>query len=95
MVESGLVNDDTDAFYSSGVSVDDLKLLASEAVWKIRAGFAIGGGFLAFVAALEVLRTSRRAQNTTYVADMGSCLCCGRCYDACPDEIIRRKESSK
>lgn len=94
-VERGVSNVDTDAFLSSGVSISDLRALVEHTRWKLYVGFAIAGATLAGLSLIEILRLSRRRQNREFEVDMGKCLCCGRCYEACPDEVLRKKGISK
>lgn len=93
MLDASEKNVDTDAFFAKGISIPDYREMVELTIWKLRAYFALGGAVLAFVIILETLRSSKRKTNETYIADMGSCLCCGRCYEACPDEILRRNKN--
>lgn len=90
-VEAGVSNVDTDAFMASGAGIDALRALAASAEWRLRAGFAFAGAFTALAACFEAVNSARRRGGDSYEVDMGRCVCCGRCYDACPDEILRRK----
>lgn len=62
---------------------------------NIRARFELGGwffgGFVGLVAGLKLIGLSRRVTRTDYEADRASCLACGRCFEYCPRERVRRK----
>ncbi len=88
-VVSGVQNDYTEGFFASKTSVEQLKILADEAEFKLRFGLALGGALIAFFVILEILRSLKRRENTVYTVDMSNCLCCGRCYEACPDQMRR------
>ncbi len=92
-IKSGIKNDYTDTFYASGVSVEMLESLAHLASWKLRLGFSASGAIVALVMVLEAISSFKRKENLTYEVDMSKCLCCARCYEACPDNVNSAKNS--
>ncbi|MHC4483100.1 MAG: 4Fe-4S binding protein, partial [Planctomycetota bacterium] len=61
--------------------------------------FAFGGwffgGFVGLVVGLKLIGLSVRRQRTDYEADRASCIACGRCFEYCPREHLRLKESKE
>jgi NosR/NirI family transcriptional regulator, nitrous oxide reductase regulator len=84
------------------LSPDDLALerarqnpdeLLAEAV-RLRDKFAIGttifGIWIGLVIGAKLVSLSLRRKRTDYEPDQGACLGCARCFESCPDELIRR-----
>lgn len=95
--ETGKVDgttDASDAFRATGAETADLYDEAS----NIRARFGLGGwllgGFVGFVIGLKLVGVSVWRQRQDYEADKASCLACGRCFEYCPREHLRRKKDS-
>lgn len=86
--------DASDAFRALGTDTAELYDDAS----NIRARFGLGGwifgGFVGFVIGLKLIGVSIWRKRTDYEADRASCLACGRCFDYCPREHLRRKKDS-
>jgi ferredoxin len=81
------------SFASSGRSLPQLKAQAIRANNIITIGMSLGGILFAACVMAEMIANSRRRQSeTTYTIDSGLCLCCGRCYQACPLEVHVPKE---
>ena len=78
------------AFRATGTQPAQLYAEAS----AIRAKFTLGGwlfgGFVGLVVGLKLIGLSRRVTRTDFEADRASCLACGRCFQYCPRERIRR-----
>jgi len=85
--------DASDAFRATGTETADLYESAS----NIRARFGLGclifGGFIGLVIGLELVSVSVWRQRQDYEADRASCLACGRCFEYCPREHLRRKKN--
>jgi NosR/NirI family nitrous oxide reductase transcriptional regulator len=85
--------DASDAFRATGAETADLYEEAS----NIRARFGLGclifGGFIGLVIGLELISVSVWRQREDYEADRASCLACGRCFEYCPREHLRRKKN--
>jgi polyferredoxin len=61
---------------------------------RIRRQFEIGstvfGGWVGLVVAIKLVSLCRVRRRTDYEPDQGSCVGCARCFEACPDEWMRR-----
>ena len=86
--------DASDAFRALGTESADLYQDAS----NVRSRFGIGGwifgGFAGLVIGLKLIGVSLWRQRADYEADRASCLACGRCFEYCPREHLRRKKNS-
>jgi polyferredoxin len=86
--------DASDAFRALGTDTAELYDDAS----NIRARFGLGGwiigGFMGFVIGMKLIGVSVWRKRTDYEADRASCLACGRCFEYCPRDHIRRKKDS-
>jgi NosR/NirI family nitrous oxide reductase transcriptional regulator len=86
--------DASDAFRATGMETTELYDDAS----NIRARFGLGGwifgGFVGLVIGMKLIGVSLWRQRTDYEADRASCLACGRCFEYCPREHLRRKSDS-
>jgi ferredoxin len=83
-------------------SPDDLALtrarqgpqeLLSEAA-SLRHQFLVGGSifgvWVGLVIGVKLISLSLRRRRTDYEPDRGSCVACARCFDYCPNELVRR-----
>jgi NAD-dependent dihydropyrimidine dehydrogenase PreA subunit len=94
MEDAGKVEGTTDAssaFRATGKLTEQLYAEASDIRARFKLGGWLSGGFIGIVVALMLVRLSVRRQRTDYEADRASCLACGRCFQYCPREQIRRK----
>jgi len=86
--------DASDAFRALGTETAGLYDDAS----NIRARFGLGGwifgGFVGLVIGMKLIGVSLWRKRTDYEADRASCLACGRCFEYCPREHLRRKGNS-
>jgi ferredoxin len=57
----------------------------------MRTGAWLLGGFLGLVIGLKLIRLSVYRRRVDYEADPALCVACGRCFDYCPRERLRRK----
>ncbi len=61
---------------------------------RIRHNFGIGaplfGIWIGLVIGVKLVSLSLRRSRTDYEPDQGACLACARCFEYCPDELIRR-----
>ncbi|HUS71886.1 MAG TPA: 4Fe-4S binding protein [Sedimentisphaerales bacterium] len=92
--ETGQAEDTTDAssaFRATGKEVKDLYAEALDIQANFGWGGWLAGGFVGLVFALKLIAVSRRRQRTDYEADRAGCLACGRCFDYCPKEHVKRK----
>ncbi len=79
----------TRSFALTGESLARLQAHAIRAQNKISIGMSLGGMLFAACIMAELIANSRRREHDKkYSIDSGLCLCCGRCYQACPLEKI-------
>jgi ferredoxin len=84
------------------LSADDLALdrvrqepreFLLEAV-RIRGQFHLGtmifGGWIGLVIGVKLISLALRRQRTDYEPDRGACVACARCFEYCPNELVRR-----
>jgi len=61
---------------------------------RIRHKFAIGGwifgGWVGLVIGAKLISLSIRRKRTDYEPDRGDCFACARCFEYCPNELVRR-----
>ncbi|NIP22360.1 MAG: 4Fe-4S binding protein [Phycisphaerae bacterium] len=92
--DTGQVKDTTDASSAFRATGRQTKQLYDEAL-DIQAGFGRGGwffgGFVGLVIALKLIGLSLRRQRIDYEAERAGCLACGRCFEYCPKEHVKRK----
>jgi ferredoxin len=50
----------------------------------------IFGGWLGLVVGLKLVSLSLRRKRTDYEPDSGACMACARCFESCPNELMRR-----
>jgi NosR/NirI family nitrous oxide reductase transcriptional regulator len=86
--------DASDAFRALGTETAILYRDASNIRSRFGTGGLILGGFVGLIIALKLIGVSLWRQRTDYVADRASCLACGRCFEYCPREHLRRKKKS-
>ena len=69
------------------------KELMAEAA-RIRGEFRVGGwifgGWVGLVIGVKLLSLAMRRKRTDYEPDRGSCFACARCFEYCPNELVRR-----
>jgi ferredoxin len=80
----------TDAFRQTEKPMADLLAEAAAIRDRFGSGGALAGAFLGISFGGTLISLSRRRRNTEYVPDRAACLSCGRCFDSCPVEQIRR-----
>jgi len=61
---------------------------------KIRNRFKVGavafGGWIGLVIGLKLVSVSIRRKRLDYEPDRGECVACARCFEFCPNELVRR-----
>jgi ferredoxin len=90
--ESTIAADAADAFRATGQPIDDLLAEARTIETKFYYGGLIYGGFVGLIMGAKLLSLTLRRTRQDYQADRGRCLACGRCFDYCPREHLRRKK---
>ncbi len=96
--ESGQAEGTTDASDAFRATGKDIKELYAEAL-TIQARFSMGGwlagGFVGLVIALKLIGLSLQRHRIDYEADRAGCLSCGRCFEYCPKELVKRKQAKE
>jgi ferredoxin len=72
---------------------DNLKELLPRATAARRQSALAGwllGGWVGLVVGLKLISLSIRRARTDYEPDRGACFACGRCFEYCPNELVRR-----
>jgi NosR/NirI family nitrous oxide reductase transcriptional regulator len=86
--------DASDAFRATGTETAELYDDASNIRTRFGLGGWILGGFVGFVIGMKFIGVSVWRQRSDYEADRANCLACGRCFEYCPREHLRRKKNS-
>jgi NosR/NirI family nitrous oxide reductase transcriptional regulator len=55
----------------------------------VLAGWLLGG-WVGLVVGIKLISLSLRRTRTDYEPDRGACFSCGRCFEYCPNELVRR-----
>jgi NosR/NirI family transcriptional regulator, nitrous oxide reductase regulator len=98
MEEQGAVNDTTDAsaaFKATAKSVEHLYAEAMNIQHKFNYGSVILGALMGLVGGLKLAGSRIRIQVNELTADPAACFSCGRCYQFCPRQKSKRKDTSK
>ncbi len=82
---------ESETFRAMGQSVAELEAEAAAVVGRFRLGGTLLGGYLAFVFGAKLLALSVRRTREDYDPDPAICLACGRCFEYCPREHVKRK----
>ncbi len=96
--DAGKVEGTTDAssaFRATGKPTEELYAEVSDIRAKFKLGGWFFGGFVGLVVGLQLIGLSVKRQRSDYEADRASCLACGRCFEYCPKEHARLKESKR
>jgi ferredoxin len=78
------------AFRESGKSEEELFQQADTVRAQIEKGLWFAGFFIGFTAGVKLIGLSIQKKRYEYRANPASCLACGRCYNTCPREHLRR-----
>ena len=82
---------DSRTFRETGKSESELFREALTIRDRFSRGGLIFGGFLGIVLALKLIELSVRRKRNRYEPHRASCLSCGRCFERCSKEQVRRK----
>ncbi len=82
------------AFRASGRTMDDLFAEAASIRGRLDVGSAIAGGFIGLVLGLKLVDVSIRRRRVQYEIVRSRCVSCGRCFEVCPVEQLRRQGKS-
>ena len=81
----------SDAFFKSAGTPAALYDRADGIRRTFRLGLACAGAFLALVIGLKLIALSVRRTRGEYTMHRATCFSCGRCFDSCPIERVRRR----
>ncbi|MEN8126479.1 MAG: 4Fe-4S binding protein [Planctomycetota bacterium] len=87
--------DQTQAFYTSGQTLEALYEAAAEKQKQFALGSAAAGGFMGLIVGGTLLAHSIFWKRSEYEAQRTGCVACGRCYNYCPRHrkwLIGKKE---
>jgi len=84
MLEHSEENVYTLAFASSGGDLAKLDGEVSAKLLFVRAAFAVTFSITALLAGIEILVRIRKKPEAEHIVSVSDCVCCGRCYNACP-----------
>ena len=88
---SAVTTDAVDAFRASGETrahlFADVHNIENKFLW----GTTLLGGFIGLLISCKLIGLTLRRSRVDYQADRGLCLACGRCFEYCPREHLRRK----
>jgi len=77
-----------EAFFGQEVkTVDDLFAVSEIIKSDFRRFSRIIGGFLGLVIGLTLIGLSTKRTRKTYDIDDANCICCGRCFSYCPQNL--------
>lgn len=57
---------------------------------QFRLGTMVFGGWIGLVIGAKLISLALRRQRTDYEPDRGACVACARCFEYCPNELVRR-----
>ena len=69
---------------------DDILATAKQLQRKFKFGSSIFGGWVGLVVGVKLISLSLRRWRTDYEPDRGECFACARCFEYCPNELVRR-----
>ena len=87
-------DDASEAFYRSSAAPRALYLQAEEIEQRITRGLSWVGVLVAWVAWWKILMRCLRRGSKDYVARPELCVACGRCFEYCPREQLRRRSKT-
>jgi len=84
------MTDETEAFRASGTPTEELYAEASAIQDQFKVGGWILGGFIGLIICLKLINYFMRRNPQEYEIDKGTCFSCGRCFEYCPHEQVRK-----
>ena len=79
------------AFRNLGLPLSEAYLAAQDTREDFVLGGRLFGVFVGLLVGFKLLGLSRASRREGYEANRAGCLACGRCFDACPVELERRR----
>ena len=98
MEQQNTVSGTTDASAAFRATARPVEQLYTEAVsiqHKFKYGGMLLGVFMGLIGGLKLAGSRIRIQVSEYTADPAACLSCGRCYQFCPRQKSRLKDTTK
>jgi ferredoxin len=89
-VKSGPLAPEDYALDRARQSPEEVLGAAARVQKRFAVGGALFGGWLGLVIGGKMISLSIRRRRTDYEPDRGSCYACARCFEYCPNELIRR-----
>jgi NosR/NirI family nitrous oxide reductase transcriptional regulator len=89
-VKPGLPGPDEFALERAKQNPKELLVEAARVEKRFAIGSSIFGAWIALVIGVKLITLSVRRQRIDYEPDRGSCLACARCFEWCPNELVRR-----
>jgi ferredoxin len=86
----GLLGPDDFALERAKQNPKELLTEAAQIQKRFAIGSSIFGAWIGLVIGVKLINLSIRRQRTDYEPDRGSCLACTRCFESCPNELVRR-----
>ena len=83
---------ETDAFESSGTSIEDLFEQEAGVLREFRTASGLVGVFLGLAFGLKLVGLSVKRRRDDYEPDRGRCLSCARCFSYCPKDHAKRSQ---
>jgi NosR/NirI family transcriptional regulator, nitrous oxide reductase regulator len=96
--QAGMVNERTlesRAFRSTGRSTEQLFQEVRTLRQRLKRGGIAAGGFIGLMLGIQLAGLSLWRRRKGYEPDRGACLSCGRCFEYCPRERLRRSGKKK
>jgi NosR/NirI family transcriptional regulator, nitrous oxide reductase regulator len=86
----GVLNPEDLAVERARQNPDELLQKAVQIRKRFELGTTLFGIWIGLVIGAKLVSLSLRRNRTDYEPDQGACLACARCFEFCPDELIRR-----
>ncbi|MBN2531599.1 MAG: 4Fe-4S binding protein [Spirochaetales bacterium] len=87
--------DASDAFRATGISLDTLLNQTDHILSQFHLGAGLFGLYTGLIIILAIVKTSVLRKRTGYEPDREACVSCGRCFEVCPKEQVRRKKGKE
>jgi ferredoxin len=88
--KTGVLSPDDLALERARQAPAELLSQATQIRNKFYTGGWLFGGWVGLVIGVKLISVSLRRKRTDYEPDRGSCVACARCFEYCPNELVRR-----
>jgi NosR/NirI family transcriptional regulator, nitrous oxide reductase regulator len=89
-VKTGVLSPDDLALERARQAPEELLTAAMRIRQKFLTGGWIFGAWVGLVLGVKMLSLSLRRKRTDYEPERGDCFACARCFEYCPNELVRR-----